>query len=127
MSAPATLGRVLIVASRAPVTVRVERGEAMLSTSGGGLAPGLRALHNNPENLWIGWPGDTSTLTASARTDLDGRLLRERVVALHLPTSEMSQSYGSFASGVLWPLLHYDLDRIPADADGWTAYRRANV
>jgi trehalose 6-phosphate synthase/phosphatase len=118
--------RLLLVSNRLPVTVKLERGRVAVVRSSGGLATGLAAPHEQSKGLWVGWPGDTSRFTAEQREALDAQLAELRTVPLHLSASEVSRYYEGFANGVLWPLFHYLLDRIPLHERDWEAYRRVN-
>ena len=53
--APAS--RILIVSNRLPATVRVDEGQVQLTPSSGGLATGLRGVHDASASTWIGWSG----------------------------------------------------------------------
>jgi trehalose 6-phosphate synthase/phosphatase len=49
-----------------------------------------------------------------------------RCVPVTLTPSEIASYYDGFSNGVLWPLFHYQLDRIPTHARDWQAYRQVN-
>ena len=49
-----------------------------------------------------------------------------RSLPLYLSKAEIKRYYDDFSNGVLWPLFHYLVDRIPLDAKGWKAYQRVN-
>lgn len=117
--------RTVLVSNRLPITVRVERGE-LFAPSTGGLATGLRGVHQRSGGTWIGWPGDVSKLSAAQRQAVDARLAAEGFVPVHLSGREVSLYYEGFANGVLWPLFHYQLDRIPPTSHEWEVYRDVN-
>jgi len=119
--------RLLLVSNRLPVTARLERGAVIVDRSVGGLATGLRGVHADPDSLWIGWPGDTSRFTDSQRVELERTLDRMRVRSVPLSPGEVNAYYDGFANGVLWPLFHYLLDRVPLEATSWEAYARVNA
>ncbi len=121
-----TNGRVLIVSNRLPVTVRADRSDLQVVPSTGGLATGLRGPHERSGGKWIGWPGDVSRLDASQRTALDERLAALRAVPVHLSQGEVARYYDGYSNGVLWPLFHYLLDRVPVDSRDFDTYRRVN-
>jgi trehalose 6-phosphate synthase/phosphatase len=118
--------RTIIVANRLPVTFRVRDGWPQLVPSAGGLVSGLRGVHQRSESLWVGWPGDTSALGPHETARLATALARDRIVAVTLPTGEAEAFYEGFSNAVLWPLFHYQLDRVAADARHWSAYRTVN-
>jgi trehalose 6-phosphate synthase/phosphatase len=118
--------RLILASNRLPVAARVERGELVVSAAAGGLASGLLGLQQRSGGLWIGWPGETWRLTADQRSDLDTRLAGLGARAIDLSQSEVARYYGDFSNGVLWPLLHYEIERLPSDPHGWDVYERVN-
>ena len=118
--------RLLLVSNRLPVTVKVEHGTVSVSPSAGGLASGLRGPHESSQGLWIGWPGDTTKLSPRQREAVDVQLSQLRTVPLHLSASEVTRYYDGFSNRVLWPLLHYLLDRLPLTTNDWPSYRKVN-
>ncbi|MEW5851917.1 MAG: bifunctional alpha,alpha-trehalose-phosphate synthase (UDP-forming)/trehalose-phosphatase [Myxococcota bacterium] len=121
------MSRLLIVSNRLPVTVRVESGRLNVRPSAGGLATGLRGPHREHQGKWLGWPGMAARLSSSQRAELDGRLAEMGAVALYLTPGEVDRFYEEFANGVLWPLFHYLLDRVPLDQGGWDTYQKVNA
>jgi trehalose 6-phosphate synthase/phosphatase len=120
------MARLILVSNRLPVTVRLEHGELSVSQSTGGLATGLRGPHERTGGLWIGWPGDVSRFNPAQRRALDTHLGEMRCLPVYLTATETARYYDGFSNGVLWPLFHYLLDRIPASSHDWGAYRAAN-
>lgn len=108
------------------MTARVREGRATLIPSSGGLATGLGEYHVATDSRWIGWPGDMSRLSATHRAELAQQLEQRRIVAVPLTPQQVHAFYERFANGVVWPLFHYLLDRIPLDSRGWETYREVN-
>ncbi|MPY88001.1 MAG: bifunctional alpha,alpha-trehalose-phosphate synthase (UDP-forming)/trehalose-phosphatase [Luteitalea sp.] len=100
--------------------------DVRLIPSSGGLATGLRGWHQESEGVWVGWPGEVHRLTAPQRSKLEERFSQERLAPVYLSSDEIQRYYDGFSNGVLWPLFHYLLDRIPLDASNWDAYRQVN-
>jgi trehalose 6-phosphate synthase/phosphatase len=119
-------GRIILVSNRLPVSVRVERGELRVERSAGGLATGLSPYHERGDGVWIGWPGETWRLTPPQLASMRKQLAVMRAVPMELTAAEVQRYYDGFSNGVLWPLLHYNLNRLPMNAEGWTTYRRVN-
>ncbi len=120
------MGRLLLVSNRLPVTVKRSGDAFEVTRSAGGLATGLSGPHQKGGGLWLGWPGPVGELEGSARQKLEAELSALRTVPLYLSDEEVSRYYEGFSNGVLWPLFHYSLDRIPNDAADWDAYRSVN-
>ena len=119
--------RLLIVSNRLPVTVTVQDGRAAVRTSVGGLATGLQATHEQSGGLWIGWPGNVEGLTPETRNDVDRQLAAMRVIPICLEAREVSLFYEQISNGVLWPICHDRIDRLPLYVDGWDVYESVNA
>jgi trehalose 6-phosphate synthase/phosphatase len=120
-------GRLVIVANRLPVTVRVDGGDVTVAPSAGGLATGLLGVHERSRSLWIGWSGVAASSAPATASAVDARLTEVGAVGVPLSDAEISAFYHGYANGVLWPALH---DRpVPSlEAPGaWAAYRAVNA
>lgn len=112
-------GRVLLVSNRLMVTARRDGDTIRLDRSLGGLATALGGVHEGMHSWWIGWPGDVGPLDAAQRRDLDERLRDMRATAVMIDPGDVRRFYARMANGILWPLLHDRLDRLPLDLGGW--------
>jgi trehalose 6-phosphate synthase/phosphatase len=118
--------RVLIVSNRLPVTVHLDGEATRVETSVGGLATGLRRVHEGAGNSWIGWPGPTWKLDELRRAEVDRQLGEHRVIPVSLTEEQVQTFYEHLSNGVLWPVLHDRLDRLPVHLDGWDIYEQVN-
>jgi trehalose 6-phosphate synthase/phosphatase len=118
--------RLLIVSNRLPITAQLEGDQVTFSQASGGLATGLRGAHERMGGVWIGWPGPIPRLSKSQRAALDQQLREKGIVALQLTRQEIKEYYEEFSNGVLWPIFHYLLDRVPTGPTAWDSYRRVN-
>ncbi len=118
--------RVLVVSNRLPVTVHTSEDGPRLDPSSGGLATGLCGPHERTGGLWIGWPGDLDGLDPATRAKLHGELEARRLVPVELTGEEVRRYYEGFANGVLWPLFHYEINRLPLVVEDWEAYEAVN-
>jgi len=119
-------GRILIVSNRLPVTARNAGGSIRIERSSGGLASGLRIAHGDSRSWWIGWLGDVGPLDAKERHELREQLANRRTTAVALDGADAKTFYGRLSNGILWPLCHDRLDRLPLNLDGWDIYERVN-
>jgi trehalose 6-phosphate synthase/phosphatase len=119
--------RLLIVSNRLPITIRLRDQRLQLVQSSGGLATGMRGCHEVMGGLWIGWPGEVSGLTPAQRAELAEQVDARGIVPVYLSAQEVREYYEGFSNGVIWPLCHYLLDRIPLHSRGWQMYREVNA
>lgn len=118
--------RVLLISNRLPITARVMNGELRIESSAGGLATGLRSLHQESDGRWIGWPGSTDGLPPDTTTHLAAELEKRRLVPVDLSAEEVHRYYEGYSNGVLWPLFHYMPGRLPLENPDWEVYERVN-
>lgn len=121
------VGRLLVVSNRLPVTVTARGGRAQVKASVGGLATGLREPHQQSGGTWIGWPGALDALAPEARADVERQLEAMRLAPVALSRSEQKVYYEHIANGVLWPICHDRLDRLPLRVSGWDVYEEVNA
>ena len=120
------MSRILIVANRLPITVKVTEAGVDVQRSTGGLATGLQGPHEQSDGLWIGWLGAAEELGPERQAQLDAKLAAMRLVAVPLPADLVTRYYEGFSNGVLWPLFHYLLEQVPLQVSDWDAYVEAN-
>jgi trehalose 6-phosphate synthase/phosphatase len=120
------MARVLIVSNRLPITAEITGDSIAFAQASGGLATGLRGCHERSNGLWIGWPGIVSPIPEPQRRHLTEQLAERGIVPVHLTEDELREYYEDFSNGVVWPLFHYLLDRLPLGPTSWDTYRRIN-
>jgi len=116
----------ILVSNRLPVSIAITDGNVELKRSAGGLATALRALHEKNGEAWIGSIGDVSSLSDEQKTKLTADLTDIKCISVDITVEEMKSYYDGFSNGVLWPLFHYQLDRIPPSSQEWESYRKVN-
>lgn len=122
------MSRVLIVSNRLPVTVeRGDGGGFTVVRSAGGLATGLSGTHGGADSVWIGYPGELRGLRKAEVRELNARFAEQRLVPVTVSAEEIRKYYEGYSNGVLWPMFHYQLDRLDLDSgDNWETYREVN-
>ena len=119
--------RTLIVSNRLPVTASVDAGHVSLVPSAGGLATGLRGVHDASGGQWIGWSGLSETLAPTVAEELRDRYRGLRVVPVDLTQDEVSRFYEGYSNGVLWPLMHSFPAQLPLEVHDEGAYEAVNA
>lgn len=119
------MSKTIIVSNRLPVKITRDEDDFQILPSEGGLATGLAGVHQQGENLWIGWPG-----LPTEQLDNPGYFTRKlndlRLVPLYLSEEEVEGFYEGFSNEVLWPIFHYISTYANYDLDNWETYRRVN-
>ena len=101
-------------------------GGVSVERSTGGLATGLSGPHRRLGGLWIGWPGPLDGLSDADRAAVERRLAEERLVPVPLSADEIARYYEGYSNGVLWPIFHYFLARLPPLVHDFDVYERVN-
>jgi trehalose 6-phosphate synthase/phosphatase len=120
-----TKPRLVLVSNRLPIAISHGETGIELRPSSGGLATGLRGIHGRGDSLWLGWPG-MEPRSFDERSRVDRKLAEQGVVPVHFSLAETERFYEGVANGVIWPLFHYLLDRVPAVIRHWDDYVAAN-
>ena len=118
-------GRLILVSNRLPFSIKRDDENIEIKASSGGLATGLRGVHSRGGSVWVGWPG-IEPRSAEEREHIDRALGEQGIVPVHFSTAEMERFYEGVANGVIWPLFHYLIDRVPAVIRHWDDYVAAN-
>ena len=119
--------RTILVSNRLPVTASVEDGELQVERSVGGLATGLAGATRNSHTTWIGWAGPLSGISRRQLAELNARLTALDCVPVPLSSREIREYYEDVSNGILWPLFHYQAERLPPDPRHWSTYAAVNA
>ncbi|MDQ3535156.1 MAG: bifunctional alpha,alpha-trehalose-phosphate synthase (UDP-forming)/trehalose-phosphatase [Bacteroidota bacterium] len=117
--------RLLIVANRLPVNVKVENGKITYQSSSGGLATGLDSLETDIEKHWIGWPGIYPN-QESVKNEIEATLEKDLIHPVFLSKDEIKCYYEGFSNKTIWPLFHYFSEFTNYERDFWVHYETVN-
>ena len=118
------MSRLLLVSNRLPLTAERKRGKLTLKPSAGGLATGLHSVHDPGTGLWFGWSGLYDR--PAGFTPASDEWARRGCVPVPLTRTEVRDYYEAFGNGVVWPLFHSLIDRMPLRPGPWATYERVN-
>lgn len=120
--------KTIIVSNRLPLNVFLEdTGEVKVSPSVGGLATGMKSIHQNSESLWIGWAGIPSDeIDESTTKEIKNLAYNENCISVPLSEEEIEEYYFGFSNRVLWPLFHYFMEYVDYDENHWKTYKKVN-
>ncbi|MGZ8399260.1 MAG: alpha,alpha-trehalose-phosphate synthase (UDP-forming) [Gemmatimonadales bacterium] len=122
----AASGRTLIVSNRLAATARMVGGRVCLQQSHGGLATGLRSVHEQQGGLWIGWSGLADGASVGPHHVIASRLRDVGAFPVPLSEEEVAGYYRGYSNGALWPVLHGCLRPPLVGRRDWERYRAVN-
>lgn len=116
------MSRTILVSNRLPVTIRQDAstGQQSLTHSVGGLVAALKPLQNEPDTMWIGYPG------IKPDADTNAELIASGLMPVDLDPQQYSDYYDGYANDALWPLFHYFPARCILNPRQFESYRTVN-
>lgn len=118
--------KTIIVSNRLPVEFKISDNRVHHTPSVGGLATGLKSVHESGDSLWIGWPGLTSEQIGDFDVAVNRIASESRMANVFLKHAEVRDFYFGFSNKSLWPLFHYFLEYTTYEPKQWEAYHRVN-
>lgn len=114
--------RILIASNRLPMTFDPASGK--ITPSSGGLVTAIRGVRWEGDVVWVG----TIPASVAAEAGEAFEKVHDGFQFTPVPVSEEDYAayYGGFSNGALWPLLHYESDRVDFQWPQWKAYREVN-
>ncbi|RNC89727.1 MAG: bifunctional alpha,alpha-trehalose-phosphate synthase (UDP-forming)/trehalose-phosphatase [Allomuricauda sp.] len=121
------MSKTIIISNRLPVQLRINDDGLTAVPSVGGLATGMKSVHQGKESLWIGWSGLTDENTPpELEKDIDKALAKLQCVKVTLKAEEIDKYYFGFSNRTIWPLFHYFMEYTEFELDFWKSYEAVN-
>lgn len=117
----------IIVSNRLPVQAQnADESWSFIPTSGG-LATGMKSVHQEGDSLWVGWPGVSSNvLDTKSKLQISNDLEKYQYRPVFLDDEELDNFYFGFSNKCLWPLFHYFIEYHHFDTKQWEYYIQVN-
>ncbi|WP_299432285.1 bifunctional alpha,alpha-trehalose-phosphate synthase (UDP-forming)/trehalose-phosphatase [uncultured Maribacter sp.] len=121
------MGKTIIISNRLPVQLQISEGGIVATPSVGGLATGMKSIHNSGESLWIGWSGLTDEETPEELNGaINNALEKHNCSKVNLSQEEMEGYYFGFSNRTIWPLFHYFMEYTEFELSFWESYKSVN-
>jgi len=121
------MSKFIIVSNRLPIKIEKQQNQWIFSPTSGGLATGLKSVHENGNSLWIGWPGISSNeIDDKEYETLSKGLLEKKFKPISLSNEEIDDFYLGLSNKCIWPLFHYFKQHFQFDEQQWDAYVKVN-
>src|SRR5690606_32849072 len=102
-------------------------GEVEVFPSVGGLATGMKSIHQNSESLWIGWAGIASDeIDPVTELKIKKLAFQEKCIPVPISEQELDDYYYGFSNRILWPLFHYFSEYADYQESFWKTYKKVN-
>ena len=117
----------IIVSNRLPIRItKLENSYKFIATSGG-LATGMKSVHEHEDSLWVGWPGiGIDEIENEAWIPLQKNLVKNNYAPVSLSKQEVDNFYYGLANKCLWPLFHYFIEFSIFNESHWQSYVDVN-
>ncbi len=121
------MNKTIIVSNRLPLQISIAGDRLKVTPSVGGLATGLKSVHKNSNDIWIGWSGIIQEdLNDLLKSKVVQAVKKEKCVSVNLTQKDIDLYYFGFSNKTLWPLFHYFIEYTEFDNKSWEAYKRVN-
>ena len=117
----------IIVSNRLPIRITKVENSFKFTPTSGGLATGVKSIHQDKNALWIGWPGiGVDEIEEDLLPSIDADLRAKNFLAVHLTQNELDNFYYGLPNKCLWPLFHYFIEYSVFNEGQWSSYIEAN-
>ena len=117
----------IIVSNRLPVQAQQGKDIWSFIPTSGGLATGMKSVHQEGDSLWVGWPGISSNfLNTKSKNQITEDLKKDQYRPIFLDDKELDNFYFGFSNKCLWPLFHYFIEYHHFDTEQWESYVEVN-
>ena len=121
------MSKTIIVSNRLPLQISREGSEIEVKQSVGGLATGMKSVHQDGNGIWIGWSGLTDEeIDVEIESKVDEAIKKAKCEQVRLTQEDVDKYYLGFSNRVLWPLFHYFLEFTEFDHYSWQVYESVN-
>jgi trehalose 6-phosphate synthase/phosphatase len=121
------MSKTIIISNRLPVQLQISEGKIEAIPSVGGLATGMKSVHQDGESLWIGWSGLTmEEVPGALEPEIDAALAHHGCSKVRLSQKEVAGFYFGFSNRTIWPLFHYFMEYSEFDLANWKVYEAVN-
>ncbi len=119
------MSKTIIVSNRLPVKAVEKNNTYQFTTTEGGLATGLSSIFSdNPDSLWIGWPG--LDVPKDKEAGITAELKEKKLCPVFLSADEIKNYYEGFSNEILWPVFHYVSNYANYEKGYWECYQKVN-
>lgn len=121
------MNKTIIVSNRLPLQITLNNNNLTINPSVGGLATGMKSVHEGGESLWIGWSGlKEEDLDDELSEKVNSAIAKENCAAVSLTGSDLDNFYYGFSNNTLWPLFHYFMEYTTFEGKHWESYKEVN-
>lgn len=122
------MSKTIIISNRLPLQIKLDEDQINVVPSVGGLATGMKSVHEGGDSLWIGWSGlAEEELNDDLREKVSTEIANNHCAMVPLTNDDLEHFYYGFSNKTLWPLFHYFLEYTTFEQENWESYKRVNM
>lgn len=120
------MSKCFYVSNRLPFQLQENsHGEPEIVRSAGGLVTALLGVKNQSPTFWVGTTTDTRIVNIPKNFYKDNFPF-EDIISVLLSKDLHNSYYNDFCNDVIWPLFHYESQRVKYSDDAWKSYDKVN-
>lgn len=117
----------IIVSNRLPIQISRSDHVFRFTSTSGGLATGMKSVHQDGGSLWVGWPGIEHNLIKDKEwIELKTKLIKKKYFPVPLLEQQIEDFYYGLSNECLWPLFHYFIEFSKFNKKHWKSYKEVN-
>lgn len=122
------MNKTIIVSNRLPLQINLDGNNIEIVPSVGGLATGMKSVHEEGNGVWIGWSGLTEEeLSDKLYAEVEKELKKNKCASVSLNQKDVDDFYFGFSNKTLWPLFHYFMEYTEFEKSQWETYVAVNL
>ena len=121
------MSKTIIISNRLPINLEIDNNTIISKPSVGGLATGMKSVHQSGDSIWIGWSGITDeNLDEHSENLVKNELKKHKCVPVNLSEKEVNEYYFGFSNRTIWPLFHYFTEYTEYKHKNYKTYKAVN-
>jgi len=119
--------KTIIISNRLPVKLEINNNAIVSTPSVGGLATGMKSVHQSGDSVWIGWSGiSDENLDENTEKLVKKELKKHKCIPVNLTEEEIEGYYFGFSNRTIWPLFHYFTEYAEFNHENYKTYKAVN-
>ena len=121
------MSKTIIISNRLPIKLEIDNNTIISTPSVGGLATGMKSVHQSGDSVWIGWSGiSDENLDEQKKKLVNSELKKHKCIPVGLTENDIEEYYFGFSNRTIWPLFHYFTEYTEFKHSNYKTYKSVN-